>query len=261
MQNMAIQFTGKILIDLIPHIYDTKRTVRILGEDGEEQQIMIDPNLKEAFKQMEHKEEAKVSTIFNPSVGAYDVVAECGSNYDTRRQEAFSAMSQMIAQQPQLAQVIGDLYMGSADFPNADKLQERMRNWIPPAILGTGPSETEQALTAQLQQAQQVIAALTQQVQDKSIDQKMEKQRLDMDALNHLAIRLEKERDSLISAFKAETERLKALITDVNPVQMGEITSKMVSEIEGADNPARDFNPDRIDPSQYLQAEIPTITG
>jgi len=89
----------------------------------------------------------------------------------------------------------------------------------------------------------------------------MEKQRLDMDALNHLAIRLEKERDSLISAFKAETERLKALITDVNPVQMGEITSKMVSEIEGADNPARDFNPDRIDPSQYLQAEIPTITG
>ena len=115
---------------------------------------MIDPELKGAFKQQENKEEATVTSIFNPTVGSYDVVAESGSNYETRRQEAFSAMSQMIGQQPQLAQVIGDLYMGSADFPNADKLQERMRNWIPPAILGTGPSEQEQALMAQLQQSQ-----------------------------------------------------------------------------------------------------------
>ena len=260
-QNMAIQFTGKILIDLIPKIYDTKRIIRILGEDGTEQEVMIDPELKGAFKQQENKEEATVTSIFNPSVGSYDVVAESGSNYETRRQEAFSAMSQMIGQQPQLAQVIGDLYMGSADFPNADKLQERMRNWIPPAILGTGPSEQEQALMAQLQQSQQVIAALTQQVQDRKVDQVMEKQRLDMDALNHLAIRLEKERDSLISAFKAETERLKTLIKDVNPTQLGGITDKMVGEIEQAKNPAQDINPDYIDPSQYLQNAIPTITG
>jgi len=222
---------------------------------------MIDPTLKTAYKQMEDKEEATVSTIFNPSVGSYDVVAESGSNFETRRQEAFAAMSQMIGQQPQLAQVIGDLYMGSADFPNADKLQERMRNWIPPAILGTGPSEQEQALMQQLQQSQQVIAALTQQVQDRKVDQVMEKQRLDMDALNHLAIRLEKERDSLISAFKAETERLKTLIKDVNPAQLGGITEKMVQEIQTAENPAQDINPDFVDPSQYLKAEIPTITG
>lgn len=32
----AIKFTGEILVDLIPKIYDTPRAIRILGEDGKE---------------------------------------------------------------------------------------------------------------------------------------------------------------------------------------------------------------------------------
>jgi hypothetical protein len=260
-QNMAIQFTGKILIDLIPKIYDTKRIIRIVGEDGKEQKIQLDPNLKQPLKKVEDEAEGKVDVIFNPTVGTYDVVAEVGPNYDTRREAAFDAMTKLLTAQPALAQVIGDLYMGSADFPNADKLQERMRNWIAPSILGTGPTDAEIALQQQLQQAQAVIQEMQQALTDQKIEQAMEKQRLDMDAMNHLAIRLENERRDLIGAFKAETDRLKVLIKDVKPQDMGLITDKMVGEIEGATNIGQDINPDYLDPSQVLAQEIPTITS
>ena len=30
----AIKHTGRIVLDLIPHIYDAQRTIRIVGEDG-----------------------------------------------------------------------------------------------------------------------------------------------------------------------------------------------------------------------------------
>jgi hypothetical protein len=260
MQNMAIQFTGKILIDLIPKIYDTKRVIRIVGEDGTEQQITIDPNAKKSVVKKEQEDEGIVQVLFNPNVGNFDVVAESGPSYDTRREAAFDAITGILKAQPDLASVIGDLYFGSADFPNADKLQERMRNWIAPSILGTGPTQAEQQLSMQLQQAQQIIQQLTLALEDKKIDQAREKERLDMDAYNHLAKRFEDERKDLIEAFKAETSRLQVLIKDVAPAQMQRLTDRTVSEIESSKNPTVDVSPDYVEGSMVLASEIPTIT-
>jgi hypothetical protein len=43
-QAIAIRFTAKILLDLIPKIYDTERVVKILAEDGTESTITVDPD-------------------------------------------------------------------------------------------------------------------------------------------------------------------------------------------------------------------------
>jgi hypothetical protein len=43
----AIRYTGRILIDLIPKIYDTKRVLRIIGEDGTETFATLDPEQKQ----------------------------------------------------------------------------------------------------------------------------------------------------------------------------------------------------------------------
>jgi len=259
-QNMAIQTTGRMIIDLIPKVYDTKRIVRILGDDNTESQIMVDPELAEPMKKTEDEENARVMAIFNPNVGKYDVVAEVGPSYDTRRQEAFDAMTKLLAAQPALSQVIGDLYMGSADFPNADKLQERMRNWIPPNILGTGPSEQEQQLQQQLQQAQAIIQQLQEQLQDKQSYLALDKQRLDMDALNHLALRFENERQDSIQAFKAETDRVKALLSELSKMDLSKIAEKTVSEIEGTPQPGKEYDLSHFDPSQVLSNNLSQIT-
>jgi hypothetical protein len=255
----AIRFTGKQIIDLIPKIYDTKRIIRILAEDGEEQQIQIDPQQKVPLQQNKDEGEAKVAAIFNPNVGKYDVVAKAGPNFETRREDAFNAMTQLLASAPELAQVIGDLYMGNADFPAADKLQERMRNWIPKAILGEGPSPEEQQLQQQLQQAMHVIQHLQQELQDKTKAQEMEKQRLDMDALNHLALRMENDKETIVQAFKAETDRLKALIGGLSEEQASAIISRTVKEMLSAPNPAQNLSQETMDPDAAYEAGMNTV--
>ncbi|PYE21339.1 phage P22-like portal protein [Paraburkholderia silvatlantica] len=254
----AIRYTGKQLIDLIPKIYDTKRVLRIMDEGGEEHQIKIDPQSKQALQQQEDQGEAQVAAIFNPAVGNYEVIARVGPNFETRRKEAFSAMTNMLTANESLAPVIGDLYMANADFPYADKLQERMRNWIKtmnPAILGEGPTPMEQQLQQQLQQAGQLIQTLDKELKDKTIQQQFEKQRLDMDALTHLSTRLEKERQETLDAFKAETDRLKALAPQMSEDALDPIVRKVVSEIMRAPDP--DLNaPADADPAAIYASGI-----
>jgi len=257
----AIRFTGKQIIDLVPKIYDTQRIVRILGADGDEQQIQIDPVAEQALAQREDSEEAKVQTIFNPNVGAFDVVAEVGPNFETRRQEAFNAMKDLLGADPNLTQVIGDLWMQSADFPNADKLAERMRNWIPATIRDGGPSQEEQALQQQVQQMQGVIAQLQQALSDKSQQLQIEKQRTDMDYVNHLALRMDNEVDSRIDAFKAETDRLKVVAPAMTPLAIEEIVRKMIMEMQQAPNPSQDIDPPQYDAPMALQLAAPEITA
>jgi len=258
-QANTVQFVGKIIIDLIPKIYDTKRIVRILGEDGSEDQIMVDPQAQQAIVQKEEEADAKVKTIFNPNVGKFDVVAECGPSYDTKRAEAFDSMTKLLVAQPALSQVIGDLYMGAADFPGADKLQERMRNWIPQSILGTGPSEQEQMMMQQLQASQQAIQELTQQLNEKQSYLDIEKQRADIQALNHIAIRYEDERQDSINAFKAETDRLKVILANMKPEQINAIAQKTYEEIEVQQPPAVEYDQTQFDPSQLIHDYLPNI--
>jgi hypothetical protein len=110
-------------------------------------------------------------------------------------------------------------------------LQERMRNWIPKAILGEGPSQEEQALQQQLQQLQQLLQTQHQMITDKSIEQQLQAKRVDMDALNHLALRMENDNKAILDAFKAETDRLKALAPAMGEGALEPIIRKALAEI------------------------------
>lgn len=256
----AIKFTGKQLIDLIPKYYDTRRVIRIMSESGEEQQIQIDPQAKQALQQQQDQGESKVAAIFNPNVGTYEVMASVGPNFETRRKQAFDAMTQMLSSNEQLSNVIGDLYMGTADFPSADKLQERMRNWIKatnPAVLGQVDPQVQQ-LQGQLQAAMGHVTQLQQQLADKSIQHQLEAKRLDMDALEHLAIRMENDNKGTLDAFKAETDRLGAVFKGMTPEALDPVVRKMVSEILRAPDPDL-LNTGPNDPSAAYASGIGSV--
>lgn len=258
----AIRFTGVQLIDLIPKYYDTRRVLLIDDdESGEQHQITIDPQAKQAVQRSDDEGEAKVASIFNPNVGRYNVIAKCGPNFDTRREQAFDAQTQLLAAQPQLANVIGDLYMGNADFPAADKLQERMRNWIKatnPAVLGEVDPQVE-SLKQQLQQATQLLQQQHQMLLDKSIEQQLQEKRVDMDALNHLALRMENDNKAILDAFKAETDRLKTLAPVMGEGALEPIIRKALSEILRAPNPDAGINPDPTDPANLYATHIANV--
>src|SRR5205085_1709205 len=49
---IAIRFTGRQLIDLIPKVYDTPRVLRILQADGTVDKVQLDPNAPQALQTM-----------------------------------------------------------------------------------------------------------------------------------------------------------------------------------------------------------------
>lgn len=173
---VAIRFTGKILIDLIPKVYDTERVIRIMAKDGTESLVKVKPDAKDAYQEQatlpEGKDKTKqaIAAIFNPTVGQYEVESDVGPGYATRRQEAFNAMSQIASQQPDFMQKAGDLYWRSADFPMADELAERYERTIPPAITGKGPSPEVQQAQQQIQQLQDTVAQLQKHLTDKDAE-------------------------------------------------------------------------------------------
>lgn len=123
----ALKYEGKVILDLIPKLYDTKRVVRILGLDGKESAAVLDPEMQEPHAELENVDD-EVKEAFNPLVGRYDIVIDTGPSYQTQRQEASEALTNLTQHNPQLMQVAGDIVMRSYDFPMADELAKRLEN-------------------------------------------------------------------------------------------------------------------------------------
>lgn len=232
-QAKAIRFTGKILIDLIPKVMDAKRVMRIRGESGDMREIHIDPTNPQGIQKNEN--EHGTLMILNPSVGLFDVVADIGPNYETRRQEAFNAFREIAAKNPELMQVAGDLMFKAADFPMADELAKRLENWISPAIRGVGPSPQEQQLQQQLQQAVQKIQELSAQLKNKQGEIAVRQEHNKLTFLDHLGRRVDVDHQKEIDAYNAITNRLKATGTLSPEVSVDTVHSVFKQPLDGVE--------------------------
>lgn len=136
----AIRLLGKILIDLIPHVYDTQRIVRVLGVDGSERQVEINRPVYDVV-------------LHDLTVGKYDVTVSVGPSYATQRIESANSMIQFIQALPNTGPIIADLVAGSMDWPKAEEIAERLNALLPLQVRAAGNPEM-QAQLAQQQQAQ-----------------------------------------------------------------------------------------------------------
>lgn len=123
----AITHTAQVVLDLIPKVYDSARTIRIVGEDDsvETKQINNPVGL----------ELDGVSRVENDvTIGAYDVVVKMGPAFDSLRSEAREGMTAMIKSAPDIFPLVGDLIAKMQDWPYADELAERLEAVQPHAI-------------------------------------------------------------------------------------------------------------------------------
>mgnify|MGYP000638487574 CR=1 FL=1 len=129
----AVRHVGRIILDMIPRIYDTQRIALILGEDESQSNVTIDPNNPEAMT--EYRDEmGEIKRIFNPNIGTYDIYTTTGPSFTTRRVEAVDAMTTMTQANPQLWQVIGDLLVKNMDWPGAEEMADRLKLTLLPAV-------------------------------------------------------------------------------------------------------------------------------
>lgn len=188
----AIAHTGRILVDLIPHIYDTPRVVRILGVDGTQRMVQIN----QETDQMGMPLPARMNDL---SVGEYDIEVEAGPSFSTKRDEAAESMMNFIQAVPPAGPLIGDLIAKNMDWPGADKIAERLRKVLPPGIaepdendpqaqqqppMPPGPPPIDPAIVQAVQQQQQDEAKVQAQAAKDAADRqaKLESQMLDMQA-------------------------------------------------------------------------------
>lgn len=172
-QAIAIRFTGKILIDLIPKIYDTKRIKKILARDGSRMNVTIDPEFKGASQDVtpptpDEDNGQKIKEImFNPNFGMYDIQADTGPSFATKRMETANALTQIAGSDKNFLQIGGDILFRSMDFPDADILAQRYNRMIPANIKGDGPDpQTEEMMKKAADKIDQLTSIISKMQQD-----------------------------------------------------------------------------------------------
>jgi hypothetical protein len=166
----SIRHTGRVILDLIPKIYDRQRVLRIIGDDGKPELLTINEY---------GQDEEGVNRVLNDvTVGEYDVVMDTGPGYNSKRQEAVDSMMTLLAADPSLMQQAGDLIFRNMDFPGAETIADRLAVNNPLAQIDDKskvPPQVQMQLKnmqAQLQQAQQVNQQLQQDLEfNKSVAQ------------------------------------------------------------------------------------------
>lgn len=225
----AIRHVGRIVLDLIPKIYDTQRVMTVLADDGTEFQLVVDPKAPNAAEATMQAQQQLAEMILNPLVGEYSVVADVGPGYATRRAEAFDAYTLLLTQAPQLSGLIGDIMLRAGDFPGADEAAERLRRMIPPQALGQGPSQQEQMLMGQLQQAHQMIERLMHEYQEMQLKLRGKAEARDIDAFEAVTERMKLFGDQVARS----AELLRDTMGDAKSMDLNRIHEANTSEITG----------------------------
>jgi hypothetical protein len=206
-------------MDLIPTVYDTKRVLYALQPGGDALEVQIDPQAAQHYQMVDQANAEAASCILNPKKGKYEVVAEVGPDWGTKREETVQSLTLIATQAPQIAPLVADLLLKSMDFDLADEAAERLRRMVPPQALGEGPSAQEQAL---LQQVQDLTKALSnveeyaQKTAEKNVGLRMNEQT--------------KEAQKEIDVYKAETDRMKALADQLDPENLSSVIKQLVEE-------------------------------
>lgn len=119
------QYTGEICVDLIPRIYDTARTVRVLNIDGTSEQIEINKHLNQTIEDNQTGEKVIVNDL---TQGKYDVVTDTAPSFATKRQESAAQLIELSASNPLVAELGLDIIARNLDINDADELHDRIRS-------------------------------------------------------------------------------------------------------------------------------------
>ena len=157
----SIAYSGRIINEMIPEVYDTERDVRIRNLDGSESFVPINTTAEQAIKLLETDPDryhgfdvSKLRHVilsnggdarFNEiGTGKYEVIVDIGPSYTTQRQEAADNFVMLAQTYPAIWQVAGDLIVKSLDVNGADEMAERLKRLLPPGLIRPKPGEPVQ---------------------------------------------------------------------------------------------------------------------
>ena len=118
----GMEEVGKIILSLIPKLYDTTRNVMLTKQDGEQQQEGI--NVPQQDNSI-HNDMTK---------GSYNVLIEVGPSYELQKLEYLKVLMELVGSNPQVFPLIADLVADNIDIGNRQQLVERLKTLVPQPI-------------------------------------------------------------------------------------------------------------------------------
>lgn len=203
----AIRHLGRIVVDLIPHVYSGPRILRVIGEDGSSKNVPVNqpmPVGQETPQQEAAEVQQAITKIYDLTTGRYDVVVEAGPSFTTKREEAAAQMTELMRAYPPAAPLIGDLLAKNLDWPGAEEISARFKAMLPQQLQGQNP---------ELQQMQGQLQQLQQKLGETLNDKGLEARKLDIDAYN------------------AETNRLKVTQPMMGPQQVQAMVLQTIQQL------------------------------
>lgn len=222
----SIRWTGKIILDLIPKIYDHERVMRIIGVDGKPQMETINQPVME--------EDGVYKILNDVTVGEYDVVMETGPGFNSKRQEAVAAMLPLVGSNQELFQAAGDLIFRNMDFPGADVIADRLAAANPLAQIDE-KSDVPPQVQMQLAQSQQVIQQLQQEIQALTLDMKygatVKQQQEEAETQRELMRQTAKAHNTETMAEVKVNDQNTRAITSQNKMEIEAITKMLIAQM------------------------------
>lgn len=145
-QEVAICHTAKILILAIPKVYDTKRMVRVINEDGSFGMETINDEIFD-------EETKKTVSLNDLRKGKYDVTCDVGPAFKNRQQETARAFLEAAAVDPSLLTLGKDIWLKNLTAPGFDMMAERARK----EMFKAGLIPDDQMTDDEKEEAQQIL--------------------------------------------------------------------------------------------------------
>lgn len=127
-EQASIQYTGDILVDLIPRIMDTEQMVRVLNIDGSSEDVMINHEDVQQVNQTVIDTQTGDKVIVNDlSLGKYSVTTATGPMHSTQRQESAQKLIDLAQVSPRVERLSIDLIAKNMPILESEELHSRLR--------------------------------------------------------------------------------------------------------------------------------------
>ena len=214
---IAITAAAAVLVDAIPKVYDTPRSVRVLYEDETYE-------MEDLHQTIIDQATGNVVVVNDLSVGKYDVVCTAGPAFKNRQDETMAAILAYAEVDPSIIQLGGDLLLNNIPTPAAKQLSERKRarmiaeGMIPEEQLTDDEKQKQQQQNQAQGQQQDAAMALAQaemlkgqadmvNAETNKIKAQNDQMKLQLEMMKLQQVSQASQANTQVDSFNAETKR------------------------------------------------------
>lgn len=157
---IAQEQIGRVILDMLPRVYDTERVLSVHGVDGKSKQVTVNKKIAGGMSN-------------DLSKGDFDITITAGANYAAQKEEALQVLMQLIQAIPNSGNLVADIIAKNVDIEDNIELVNRFKTLVPPDVLAKAdgkpppppaPPSPQQQMAMQAQQNEQKIEAAKVQV-------------------------------------------------------------------------------------------------